>query len=143
MGRGFAANEYGSRKDKDYNAIISAKNLDLHYQSVTFCTFGSTHRSQGLVTSESKTYMGIPVPLCALPATFRGPPHDLVTDRPGIRVIGGRRVLTFQGRKGVGGISIGASKQKRLRLNASAWAMGGIKTTVEDVLSQLKGREAL
>ena len=28
-------------KDKDYNAIISAKNLDLHYQSVTFGTFGS------------------------------------------------------------------------------------------------------
>jgi hypothetical protein len=39
--RGFAANKYGSRKDKDYNAIISAKNLDLHYQSVTFGTFGS------------------------------------------------------------------------------------------------------
>ena len=31
----------GNRKDKDYNAIISAKNLDLHYQSVTFGTFGS------------------------------------------------------------------------------------------------------
>ena len=30
-----------SRKDKDYNAIISAKNLDRHYQSVTFGTFGS------------------------------------------------------------------------------------------------------
>ena len=41
MERGFAANKYGSRKDKDYNAIISAKNLDLHYQSVTFGTFGS------------------------------------------------------------------------------------------------------
>ena len=26
---------------KDYNAIISAKNLDLHYKSVTFGTFGS------------------------------------------------------------------------------------------------------
>ena len=39
--RGFAANKYGSRKDKDYNAIISAKNLDLHYRSVTFGTFGS------------------------------------------------------------------------------------------------------
>ena len=38
---GFAANKYGNRKDKDYNAIISAKNLDLHYQSVTFGTFGS------------------------------------------------------------------------------------------------------
>ena len=59
-----------------------------------------------------------------------------------VYVLGGRRVLTFQGRKGVGGISIGASKQMRL-LNASAWAMGGIKTTVKDVLSQLKGREAL
>eukprot|EP01043_Picozoa_sp_COSAG02_P041165 COSAG02_NODE_3391_length_6821_cov_16.598929_1_plen_119_part_00 len=34
-------NKYGNRKDKDYNAIISAKNLDLHYQSVTFGTFGS------------------------------------------------------------------------------------------------------
>ena len=39
--RGFAANKYGDRKDKDYNAIISAKNLDLHYKSVTFGTFGS------------------------------------------------------------------------------------------------------
>ena len=26
---------------KDYNAIIKAKNLDLHYESVTFGTFGS------------------------------------------------------------------------------------------------------
>ena len=41
MERGFAANKYGDRKDKDYNAIIQAKNLDLHYQSVTFGTFGS------------------------------------------------------------------------------------------------------
>ena len=32
---------YGSRKDKDYNAIILAKGLDLHYKSVTFGTFGS------------------------------------------------------------------------------------------------------
>ena len=39
--RGFAANAYGSRKNKDYNAIIKAKNLDLHYESVTFGTFGS------------------------------------------------------------------------------------------------------
>ena len=39
--RGFAANKYGNRKDKNYNDIISAKNLDLHYQSVTFGTFGS------------------------------------------------------------------------------------------------------
>jgi sucrose-6-phosphate hydrolase SacC (GH32 family) len=60
-----------------------------------------------------------------------------------VYVLGGRGVLTFQGYgKGVGSISIGASKQLRL-LNASAWAMGGIKTSVEDVLSQLKAREAL
>jgi len=39
--RGFATNAYGSRKNKDYNAIIKAKNLDLHYESVTFGTFGS------------------------------------------------------------------------------------------------------
>ena len=39
--RGFAANAYGSRKNKDYNAIIKAKNLELHYESVTFGTFGS------------------------------------------------------------------------------------------------------
>ena len=41
LGTARRANKYGSRKDKDYNAIISAKNLDLHYQSVTFGTFGS------------------------------------------------------------------------------------------------------
>eukprot|EP01043_Picozoa_sp_COSAG02_P014205 COSAG02_NODE_581_length_20056_cov_9.304906_16_plen_96_part_00 len=39
--RGFAANAYGSRENKDYNAIIKAKNLELHYESVTFGTFGS------------------------------------------------------------------------------------------------------
>ena len=37
----YAANKYGNRKDKNYNDIISAKNLDLHYKSVTFVTFGS------------------------------------------------------------------------------------------------------
>ena len=36
-----STNKYGDRKDKDYSAIISAKNLDLHYKSVTFGTFGS------------------------------------------------------------------------------------------------------
>ena len=39
--RGFAANAYGNRKDKDYATIIKSKNLDLHYKSVTFGTFGS------------------------------------------------------------------------------------------------------
>ena len=39
--RGFAANAYGTRKSKDYNALIKAKNLDLVYESVTFGTFGS------------------------------------------------------------------------------------------------------
>ena len=39
--RGFAANAYAARKDKSYNAIIKANNLDLHYKSVTFGTFGS------------------------------------------------------------------------------------------------------
>ena len=39
--RGFAANAYGKRKNNDYNAIIQAKNLDLHYEAVTFGTFGS------------------------------------------------------------------------------------------------------
>ena len=38
---GFAANAYGNRKDKDYATIIKSKNLDLHYKSVTFGTFGS------------------------------------------------------------------------------------------------------
>ena len=54
-----------------------------------------------------------------------------------VYVLGGRRVLTFQNRKGVGGITIGASKRLRL-LNASSWAMGGIRTTVEDVLRRLQ-----
>ena len=39
--RGFAANAYAARKDKSYDAIIRANNLDLHYRSVTFGTFGS------------------------------------------------------------------------------------------------------
>ena len=46
-------------------------------------------------------------------------------------------VLTFQNRRGVGGFTIGASKQFRL-LNASWWATRGIRTTVEEVLSRLK-----
>ena len=39
--RGFAANKYGAKKNKDYRAIIKAKNLDYHYMSLTFGTFGS------------------------------------------------------------------------------------------------------
>ena len=37
----YTANAYAARKDKSYNAIIKANNLDLHYKSVTFGTFGS------------------------------------------------------------------------------------------------------
>ena len=39
--RGFAANQYGARKTKDYGAIFKAKNIDMHYESITFGTFGS------------------------------------------------------------------------------------------------------
>eukprot|EP01043_Picozoa_sp_COSAG02_P060836 COSAG02_NODE_8040_length_2738_cov_1.502842_2_plen_108_part_00 len=56
-----------------------------------------------------------------------------------VYALGGRGVLTFQGRKGVGGITIAASKRFQL-LNASSWAMRGIGATVEDVLRQLKHR---
>jgi hypothetical protein len=33
--------KYGAKKNKDYRAIIKAKNLDYHYMSLTFGTFGS------------------------------------------------------------------------------------------------------
>ena len=39
--RGFAANKYGAKKDKDYNAIIRTKSLDYTYKSITFGTFGA------------------------------------------------------------------------------------------------------
>ena len=39
--RGFAANVYGTRKVRDYATIFASKNIDMHYQSVTFGTFGS------------------------------------------------------------------------------------------------------
>jgi hypothetical protein len=39
--RGFAANKYGGKKNKDYRAITKAKNLNYHYMSLTFGTFGS------------------------------------------------------------------------------------------------------
>jgi hypothetical protein len=34
--RGFAANKYGSKKDKDYRAIIEKKRLNYQYMSLTF-----------------------------------------------------------------------------------------------------------
>ena len=39
--RGFAANVYGARKVRDYATIFASKNIDMHYQSVTFGTLGS------------------------------------------------------------------------------------------------------
>eukprot|EP01052_Picozoa_sp_SAG31_P021453 SAG31_NODE_1660_length_7599_cov_3.194800_8_plen_182_part_00 len=52
-----------------------------------------------------------------------------------VYVLGGRAALAFQAPKSVGGIAIGASTHAQL-LNASSWAVGSIKTTVEDVLSR-------
>ena len=39
--RGYAANKYGDKKNKDYNAIIRTKSLDYTYKSITFGTFGA------------------------------------------------------------------------------------------------------
>ena len=39
--RAFAANKYGSKKDKGYNGTIKAKGLQYGYMSLTFGTFGS------------------------------------------------------------------------------------------------------
>ena len=39
--RAFAANKYGSKKDKAYNGTIKAKDLPYGYMSLTFGTFGS------------------------------------------------------------------------------------------------------
>ena len=39
--RGYAANKYGAKKDKDYEEIIRTKSLDYAYKSITFGTFGA------------------------------------------------------------------------------------------------------
>ena len=39
--RGYAANKYGDKKNKDYNEIIRTKSLDYTYKSITFGTFGA------------------------------------------------------------------------------------------------------
>ena len=39
--RAYAANKYGSKKDKGYNGTIKAKGLQYGYMSLTFGTFGS------------------------------------------------------------------------------------------------------
>ena len=39
--RAFAANKYGSKKDKGYNSTIKKKDLPYGYMSLTFGTFGS------------------------------------------------------------------------------------------------------
>ena len=39
--RGYAANKYEDKKNKDYNEIIRTKSLDYTYKSITFGTFGA------------------------------------------------------------------------------------------------------